>query len=56
MEREMYLKAGFRERFAMENGKPRTKNNMIIFEYSENIEYQDANGATWDKNRKEWVN
>lgn len=54
-----YSLAGFRERYAMENG-----NRTIIyisghkcykFTYSTKKEYQDANGATFDTVRREWI-
>lgn len=55
-----YAVAGWRERFAMENG-----NKAIIyingtkcykFTYSKHIPYQDANGATFDTARGCWIN
>jgi len=51
--------AGFRERYAMENG-----NKQIIFingekcykfTYSTNAEYQDANGAIYNTARGVWI-
>ena len=57
---EAYNNAGFRERYAMENG-----NKTIIyingckcwkFTYSSRAKYQDANGAIYNTNTKRWVN
>lgn len=58
--RNAYEAGGFRERYAMEHG-----NRSVIYEnghkcfrftYSRQHEYQDANGATYDTVRGEWVN
>lgn len=53
-------KAGYRELYAMKNGKEtkRTENGetLYIFTYSEKDPYQDANGATWNATRKTWIN
>lgn len=58
--RKAYETAGARERYAMENG-----NRVVIyvngqkcfkFTYSENLEYQDANGATYNTITKSWIN
>lgn len=55
-----YSVAGYRERYAMENG-----NKSIIyvngckcfkFTYSQYKEYQDANGATYNTVSKSWIN
>ena len=52
--------AGFRERYAMENGKEekRTENGetLYIFTYSSELDYQDANGAIYNATRKSWTN
>jgi hypothetical protein len=53
--------AGWRERYAMENCKtPRFVANgdstLLIFNYSEELPYQDGNGATFDTLRLAWVN
>ena len=54
-----YAVAGFRERYAMENGNRATVyingHKCIKFTYSEFIEYQDANGATYDTVRESWI-
>ena len=49
---EAYNTAGFRERYAMENG---TKSTVYLnghkcykFTYSKDVDYQDANGALYD--------
>lgn len=56
---EQFIKAGYRERYAMKNG-----NIAIIYinghkckkyTYSKYNEYQDANGATYDTVTKEWI-
>lgn len=53
-------RGGFRERFALDNGKAEKKiiNNHIlyIFRYSKSLDYQDANGATYDATRGAWIN
>ena len=58
--REAMKAAGFRERYAMENGKEekRTENGetLYIFTYSSELDYQDANGATYNATRKSWTN
>ncbi|HAU84619.1 MAG TPA: hypothetical protein DCW90_03650 [Lachnospiraceae bacterium] len=55
---EAYNEAGFREKYAMENG-----NKIIVyvnghkcykFTYSPYVEYQDANGALYDTIEKRW--
>lgn len=55
-----FAKAGYRERYAMEHGVGKivdvNGHKCICFTYSEDDEYQDANGATYDTVRKEWVN
>lgn len=57
--REAYAAAGYRERYAMENGKRLSVNinghRCIKFTYSENDPYQDANGATFDTVRCVWI-
>lgn len=51
--------AGYRERFAMKNGKEDHKiingHSLYIFRYDSAIEYQDGNGATFDATRGAWV-
>lgn len=55
-----YTTAGYRERYAMENGKRTYKNitgdNCIVFTYNKKDKYQDANGATYNIDRAAWVN
>ena len=57
---EATKKAGYREKYAMQNGneKKRTENGetVYIFTYSETDPYQDANGATYNATRKAWTN
>ena len=57
--REAYRLAGFRERFAMDNGNRATLyiNGAKCYKwtYSNGIEYQDANGATYDTARRAWI-
>ena len=52
--------AGYREKFAMQNGKATVKymngHKLIIFRYSSDADYQDANGATYDATRGAWIN
>lgn len=56
---EMRAAAGYRERYAMENG-----NRSVIyingekcykFTYSALRKYQDANGATYNTIQKRWI-
>ncbi len=58
--KDMLAAAGWRERYAMENG-----NRAVIyvngqkcfkFTYSKNKPYQDANGATYNTVTKQWIN
>ena len=57
--KKAYESAGFRERYAMEHGNRTTVyingHKCIKFTYSEFIEYQDANGATFDTVRGAWI-
>lgn len=57
--REAYRLAGFRERFAMDNGNRATLyiNGAKCYKwtYSTANEYQDANGATYDTARRVWI-
>lgn len=58
-EKKIALKeAGYREKYAMENGKETCYYNgnhrMIKFEYSNDDPYQDANGATFDVTEGRW--
>lgn len=51
--------AGYRERYAIANGERRTRwingHKCYVFEYSTKLEYQDANGATYDTVRRAWI-
>lgn len=55
-----YHKGGFRERYAMANGNKRTVyingHKCYKYTYSNETEYQDANGATYDTLDKKWIN
>ena len=57
--KEMISSAGYRERYAMENGKKSAEyingHKCFVFTYSEDNEYQDANGATYDTVTKTWI-
>ena len=52
-------KAGCREVYAMHHGKPHNSvingKNYIVFTYSEDEPYQDANGAKFCVTDCEWV-
>lgn len=54
-------RAGYRERFAMEHGKKSVTvdhrgHTLWRFNYSRFVEYQDANGATYDVTEGRWIN
>ena len=53
---EAYNAAGFRERYAMENGNKSTVYlndiNVTSLTYSKDVDYQDANGALYDTCRE----
>ena len=55
---EAYNAAGFRERYAMENGNKSTVyvngHKCYKFIYSKDVDYQDANGALYDVIEKRW--
>lgn len=55
-----YAQGGFRERYAMDNGQCEVVyingHKCYKFTYSTDLEYQDANGATWDSSRQTWIN
>ena len=57
--KKAYNTAGFRERYAMENGNRTTVyingHKCIKFTYSTSKEYQDANGATFDTVTGQWI-
>ena len=54
-----YKEAGYRERYAMMNGKRKTVtmngHRYFEFTYPDTVEYQDANGAAYDTVRGAWV-
>lgn len=54
-----YENGGYRERFAMENGNKRqvyiNGHKCFKFTYSSWVEYQEANGATYDTVTKSWI-
>ena len=58
--KKAYNAAGFRERYAMENGNRTTiyinGHKCIKFTYSKHKEYQDANGAIFDTVTGQWIN
>lgn len=52
--------AGYREKYAMQHGRPVKCNDYkphecYEFVYSSADPYQDANGATWDETIKKWI-
>lgn len=55
-----YNAGGWRERYAMEHGNAATVyingNKCIKYTYSSAAPYQDANGATYDTIKKQWIN
>lgn len=55
-----YNLGGWRERYAMEHGNATTiyinGDKCIKYTYSTKAAYQDANGATYDTNKKQWIN
>ena len=57
--KKAYNAAGFRERYAMENGNRATiyinGHKCIKFTYSTSKEYQDANGAIFDTVTGQWI-
>ena len=54
-----YNNAGWRERYAMEHGNATTVyingDKCIKYTYSTRAAYQDANGATYNTNKKQWI-
>ena len=58
--RAAYICGGWRERYAMEHGNAKTVyingDKCIKYTYSNNNPYQDANGATYNTNKKQWIN
>lgn len=51
--------AGYREKYAMKHGTAKKKiingHELYIYSYSPELDYQDANGATWDETIKKWI-
>lgn len=58
--KKAWTAAGFRERYAMENGNRATVyingEKCYKFTYNRDIKYQDANGATFNVARGIWIN
>lgn len=58
---DMLKKAGHREKYAIDNGEVEIMyhgsdaHKCYRFTYSDENEYQDANGATYDTVRKTWI-
>lgn len=56
----MYNAGGYRERYAMKKGAKRVVfingHKCYRYCYSFTVEYQDANGATWDTVMERWIN
>ena len=56
---KMKKSAGYRENYAIENGTGSIRREgeytLITFTYSEDDEYQDANGATYCIERSAWI-
>lgn len=56
---DAYTKGGYRERYAMDHGRPEMKmygdHKVVRFWYDSKDDYQDANGATWDTVTKQWI-
>ena len=57
--KKAYTVAGWRERYAMENGNKTVVyiggHKCYKYTYSKHREYQDANGATFDTVRGCWI-
>ena len=54
---KMFECAGWRERYALQNGKQQLlNNNLIKFTYSTKLTYQDAHGATYSIKAGAWIN
>jgi hypothetical protein len=55
-----YNTGGWRERYAMKNGNASTLyvngEKCIKYTYSSAASYQDANGATYNTIKKQWIN
>lgn len=59
VEKEAWKAAGYRERYAMQYGAKEIKKEngkkYLVYTYSQNDPYQDANGATYDATEGRWV-
>lgn len=60
MRNRAYETAGYREKFAMEHGKRSVKRDrrghtLWVYKYSHEVDYQDANGSTYDATEGRWV-
>lgn len=53
---EAFNAGGYRERYAMLNGKINYIGDLVKFTYNKHEEYQDANGATYSRSHKAWIN
>lgn len=57
--KEAWEAAGWRERFAVDNGNKTivyaNGHKCLRFTYSRYKEYQDANGAIYDTVKKQWI-
>ena len=55
-----YNNGGYRERYAMDNGKKQivyiNGDKCYKFIYADSVTYQDANGAIYNTIRKSWIN
>lgn len=58
-EKEAWKAAGYRERYAMQYGSKEIKKEngkkYLVYSYSENDPYQDANGAMYDVTEGRWI-
>lgn len=58
-EKEAWKAAGYREHYAMQYGakeiKKENNKKYLVYTYSQNDPYQDANGATYDMAEGRWV-
>lgn len=59
VEKEAWKLGGYREHYAMQYGVKETKKEKgkkyLVYTYSQNDPYQDANGATYDVAEAKWV-
>lgn len=57
--KKAYEAAGYREKYAMDNGTMSRKtlngHTVLVYRYSKYDPYQDANGATFDTVSNSWV-